>query len=154
MKSIYLFIAIIIIAGCVNAQKLKESDVPQAVLSKFKSLYSTVNNAEWGKENADYEAGFKINGEETSVVIDASGNMKETEVEIPVSQLSEAITDYCATNFKGYKISEASKIIDSENITTYEAELKNGKDKFDALFDTQGKFVKKVVEQTGKEEKD
>jgi hypothetical protein len=68
-----------------NAQNLKESDVPSAVKTKFSSMYSGVSNAKWEKENGKYEAEFKENGKETSVLFDANGTHVQTEIEIPVS---------------------------------------------------------------------
>jgi hypothetical protein len=152
MRTIFLFIAIAMFAGCTNAQKVKEADVPQAVKAKFQSQFPTATGAKWEKENADYEVNFNLGKVETSAVIDANGNLKETEAEIEVSDLPAAINTYITTNYPGYKIGEAAKTTDANNVVTYEAEVSKAKDKFDLIFDASGNFVKKVVEKD--EEKD
>ncbi len=154
MKNLMLLFFALAIAGCTNAQKVSENDLPQAVKTSFQKQFPSAQKVAWGKEENDYEAEFKNNSEETSAVFDAAGTLKETEVEMEVSNLPVSISDYCTKNFPGYKISEAAKITNSSGVVTYEAELSKGKDKFDAVFDAQGGFVKKVVEQEDAEDKD
>ncbi len=120
------------------AQKMKEADVPANVKAAFSKQYPNTKAGSWEKENGNYEAEFDMNKTEMSVLIDPSGNITETETEIKVSELSTAITDYCAKNYAGKKIAEASKIVDSKGVITYEAEI----NKTDVLFTADGKFIK------------
>jgi hypothetical protein len=119
-------------------------DAPAAVKAKFASLYPNVSKVKWDKEKANYEAEFEVNKAETSCLFDASGNLLETETEIAISSLPKAVSDYCSKNFAGNKISEASKIVDSQNVVTYEAEVKGVGD---VIFDANGNFLKKVAAQ-------
>lgn len=118
------------------------NDVPSAVKTKFTALYPNVMKVKWGKEEANYEAEFKMNKTEMSCLFDASGNLLETEIEITISSLPKAASEYCTKTFAGNKISEASKIVDSKNIITYEAEVKGVGD---VIFDEKGNFLKKAV---------
>jgi hypothetical protein len=68
MKKIIIILGICAIAISTNAQHLKASDVPSAVKDKFASMYPNVTNAKWEKENSKYEAEFKENNVETSIV--------------------------------------------------------------------------------------
>lgn len=61
MKTPLILIAFTITAFTVNAQDLKISDVPEAVKSKFSSIYSNVNKISWEKENNYFEAEFMQN---------------------------------------------------------------------------------------------
>ena len=119
-------------------EKLKTTIPPAVVKVAFAKKYPTVKKVRWEKEDANYEAGFDLNKIETSVVIDAKGNILETESEIEVSTLSKTITNYVAKNYPKQKIKEAAKIVDSKNKITYEAEVKG----LDLLFDESGKFIK------------
>jgi phosphopantothenoylcysteine synthetase/decarboxylase len=125
-------------------------DVPAAVKSKFASLYPNVKKAKWDKEAANYEAEFEVNEVETSVLFDATGNLLETETEIAVTALPKAVSDYVTKNYATEKIKEASKIVDSKGTVTYEAEVKSG----DLIFDAQGNFIKKEVDQNNDKDKD
>jgi len=138
MKKI-LVLAAVMIASVATAQKLKETDVPQAVKSTFQKQYPK-SKAKWAKEGNNYEAEFELNKTETSVVIDGSGNITETETEIAANQLPKEVTDFVNSNYKGQSIKEAAKITDAKGTVTFEAELK-GKD---LIFDSSGKFIKEV----------
>lgn len=88
-----------------------------------------------GKRN--FEAAFKENNIEASVLMDASGKVLQTEKEIAVSMLPQAIRDYAAKTLSGKKIKEASKITDAAGMITYEAEI----EETDYLFDEKGNFL-------------
>ena len=118
------------------------TDVPDAVKTKFASLYPTIKKAKWGKEENNYEATFELDEVETSVLFDASGNVLETETEIAASSLPSWVADYITKNYPGQKIKETAKIVDDKGTVMYEAEVKAG----DLIFDASGNFVKKVVE--------
>jgi hypothetical protein len=149
MKNLMLLIFALAIAGCTNAQKVSETELPQAVKDSFQKQFPSAQKIQWGKEGSDYEAEFKDGSEETSAVFDTEGTLKEIEVEMEVAELPIIINDYCTKNFPGYKIGEAAKITDPSGAVNYEAELSKGKEKFDAIFDAQGGFVKKIVEPNG-----
>ena len=140
MKKAILLLAIGFVAIAVNAQKIKESDVPASVKSTFTKAYPSTKVKEWEKENGNFEAAFDYKKKEMSVLIDPVGNITETETKIDVSELSKNITDYCSKKYVGKKIKEASKIVDANGIITYEAEVQ----KMDVLFDVNGTFIKEA----------
>lgn len=135
MKSFLSIAAFLLLFGFANAQSSK---IPAAVTTKFKTDYPNVTNAKWGVEGANYEAEWTTNGVETSVTYDATGKLIETEVQIATTALPAAASAYMATNVKGKKISEASRITDATGKVTYEAEA-GGKD---YIFDEKGTFIK------------
>jgi hypothetical protein len=128
-----LVIAMMFFSVATFAQKLKSGDVPKVVKEKFVALYPGVM-AKWEKEKANYEAGFKKDGKTMSVLIDAFGNLVETETDIRISELPKTVSDYIAKKFPGQAVKEAAKIVDSKGVMKYEAEVK-GKD---YLFDVNG----------------
>jgi hypothetical protein len=139
MKKILIMLVICLGAKQVDAQKVKETEVPAAVKKTFTSHYATVKEAKWEKEGSNYEAEFDLNKVETSVLIDASGNLMETETEIVVNELPQPVSAYVTKNLSGQKIKEAAKIIDAKGVVTYEAEVGST----DYLFDSKGNFIKK-----------
>lgn len=131
--------AVISISLMACAQKeTKTSDIPDAVKAKVATLYPDVTDIDWTKENADYEAEFDVNKTETSLLIDANGNLKETEVEMDVASLPQPVRDAVNKINPGGKIKEASKITRADGTVVYEAEIKQG----DLLFDANGNQVK------------
>ncbi len=138
MKKIFLLLVIGFAATTANAQKVKEAEVPAEVKTAFTKNYPNVKAKGWEKEDGNYEVVFDSNKNEMTLVIDPKGNVVQTETEIKVSELSKTITDYCAKNYAGKKIKEASKIVDAKGVVTYEAEI----EKMDVLFDANGRFIK------------
>ncbi len=148
MKKILL--SAVLLAAIAAAAFAGGEDAPAAVKTKFASLYPNVKKVKWSKEDGNYEAEFTLNNAETTATFDGSGSLLETETEIAVSALPKAAADYVAKTYAGEKIKEASKIVDSKNAVTFEAEVKAG----DLIFDANGKFVKLNAKTNEKDEDD
>lgn len=137
-------LAIMMVAGMITsfsfAQKMQDKDVPAAVKTTFQKAYPNTKEVKWDKEGEKYEASFDVNKIDNSVLLDASGNILETEVEIELNQLPATIPDYVKTHYSGQKIKEGAKITDVKGNVTYEAEIKG----MDLLFDSNGKFIKET----------
>lgn len=113
-------------------------DVPAAAKATIARLYPGAKAVTWEKEDGNYEAGLKHNGKTLSLVIDAKGNVLETETTMAVSALPAAAKAYIAKKHPGKKIREAAELVDSKGRKTYEAEV-GGKD---LIFDDKGQFIK------------
>ena len=154
MKTIITSAALVFVINTVSAQKIKESEVPKAVTESFTKNFPGSKAKEWEKEKDAYEAEFNLNKVETSASFSADGKLMETETEIATSALPKAVADYVTKNYAGHKLSEASKIVDAKGTVTYEAEVKKGKEEMDLIFDSNGVFVKKEVEEHDAKDKD
>ena len=152
MKTIILSIAALLTINIASAQKVKEAEVPKAVVEAFQKKYPGAKANEWEKEGADYEVEFDLSKVESSALFGANGEFKAYEQEIKVAELPANVATYCTKTYPSHKISEASKITEASGKVTYEAELEKGKEKFDAIFDDKGNFLKK--EDVSKEEDD
>ena len=119
-------------------EKKAHANVPASVKQAFEKQYPGTK-AKWDNEDGKFEAGFKHNGHEMSVLYNSNGTVEETEMEIPVTQLPAAANSYI-TQHKLGKISEAAKITKANGEVNYEAEVK-GKD---VIFDAAGKFLKEI----------
>jgi uncharacterized membrane protein YkoI len=124
-----------------EGKEKKEITVPSAVSSAFAKDFPG-KKAEWEMEGVAYEAEFKLNGSEASVVYDNAGNRKELEIEIKTSELPAAALQYVEKNYPTSKIKEVAKITDDKNVVTYEVEIKKEGKNMDVLFDAEGKFIK------------
>ena len=120
-----------------SAQSLKIKDIPRIVREKFISSYSTATNVKWTKEKSRYESSFKKGNVDMSVNFDEKGNIVETETGIKLSELPIVVRESVAKDYSNYKISETAKI-ESKGITTYEVEVKRGKDKMDLIYNEHG----------------
>src|ERR1700758_1027907 len=118
-------IAIVFATNTVCAQKVKEAEVPKAVVTSFQTNFKGAKVEKWEKEkDGNYEAEFDWNKIETSATFNPDGKLNETEQEIKVSELPKTVTDYIAKNYSKHKIAEAAKITTGEGKLCYEAEIK------------------------------
>ncbi len=156
MKKIINTIAVIVLSiNSSSAQKVKEAEVPKAVITSFQTHFKGGKVEAWDKEkNGEFEAEFKLNKIEMSANFSADGKLMETEEEIATATLPKTATDYITKNYAGIKIEEAAKITDSNGKITYEAEVKKGKEEIELMFDANGTFIKKVVETKDDTKKD
>ena len=150
MKKSILVLAMAFIAISVNAQKVKEGDVPPAIKASFERAHPTAKADKWEKEGNNYEVEFTENKIESSADFGPNGQVLETETEIAVSALPKGVTDYCAKNMAGKKIKEASKITFADGKVNYEAEV----DEADYIFDSNGTFLEKKVEPKDADDED
>ena len=150
MKKIIFAVTILAFALNANAQKLASNDVPDAVKTKFASMYPNINRPKWEKEHGKYEAEFKENNVETSVLFERDGTYVQTEVEIPISSLPSGVSDYASKNLAGKKITEATQITGADGTVSYEAEIGGP----DYLFDSNGNFIRKDSDDSDNEDDD
>lgn len=138
MKIIISLVATVFTVNTVFAQKVKEADVPKAILESFGKDFKNTKVEKWEKEkDGNYEAEFNLNKVETSATYNAIGNLLQTETEIAISELPKPIVDYIVKNFPGKKIKEASSILTPDGIVKYEAEI----NRKDFLFDADGNLL-------------
>ena len=140
MKKLTCLVAALAGISFVCAQRIQEKDVPSNVKAGFQKHFPEAKNVKWEKEEGNYEAGFKVQKVEHSVLLDAYGNIVESEVTINRSELSAPIKDYITKHYPGKRIKEAAKITDAKGVLTYEAEIEG----MDIIFDKSGTFIKEV----------
>ncbi|MEI6522434.1 MAG: PepSY-like domain-containing protein [Bacteroidota bacterium] len=140
MKKLVVFSLTFMISLFSFAQKIKENELPEDVKTAFKNIYPQTKAEKWEKEGNNFEAEFKHNKIEQSVLFDAQGNILETEIEIEKNKLPNTVLEYVKTNYKGHSIKEAAKINDSKDAVFFEVEIKG----MDVIFDSNGKFLREV----------
>ena len=139
MKKILILLTVAFIANFATAQKLLPTDVPANVKAKFDSLYPNTKVTQWEKEKGRYEAMFKKNNSEMSVVIDGRGKLFVTETVIKVSELPDLAKDYIKKNYPTEEIKDAEKAVYGVGRIMYEADVKEGI----LIFDSKGNFIRK-----------
>jgi uncharacterized membrane protein YkoI len=155
MKTASVLCLVVLMSGFASAQKLKESEVPEAVKNAFNQKFSGVKEVKWSKESATvFEVEFEVAEHEQSATFDNSGRWTGTETEIKKSELPATVQATIAKEFSGYKIDEAEKAESPDHGSFYEVELKNGKQKYEVQLSAEGKVIKKeeMKEKAGKKD--
>jgi hypothetical protein len=144
MKKLLMLIVCLALVTGVSAMNQKDEKIPATAKSGFASKFPTAQKAKWSVEKpGEFEVEFKLNGVETSVLVDEKGNLLETEAEIKESELPQAVKATIAKDFAGYKLDEIEKATDAKGVTTFEMEAAKGKEKLEISFDSTGKLLGK-----------
>jgi len=120
-----------------NAQALKEREVPSPVKTQVAKLYPQATKISWEEEDGFYEASFLTNEKETSLILSIDGTLVSTETEIDKSALPGGVISYVSMHHPGSSTMKAFKITDLKGRVKYEVEV----DDIDYLFDHKGVFL-------------
>ena len=116
---------------------------PVKVTKAFESKFSNATNVKWGKENAkEWEAEFTVNGVKISANFANDGSWIETESEIAVADLPDAVASTIKSLHAGWEVSHAYKIESASKGTSYELEIKSGKKKQEVMLKEDGTSMK------------
>lgn len=153
-KLLMLFVCMAFVIGA-SAMNQKGEKVPAAAKAGFAAKFPAAQKAKWSVEKpGEFEVEYVLNGVESSALVDAKGNLLETEAEVKESELPAAVKATIAKDFAGYKLDEIEKATDAKGITTFEMEAAKGKEKLEISFDSTGKLLAKEVAKEEKEEKE
>ncbi|MDP5010682.1 MAG: PepSY-like domain-containing protein [Crocinitomicaceae bacterium] len=142
--------ALLIGFAIVSCAQETASKIPTKVEDAFKSKFPNAKLVKWDRENdTEWEVEFKLDGVDYSANFSNEGAWKETEHEIKIKELPEAVQSTLSSEFSGYKIEEA-ETVESPDFSGYEVEIEKGEESMEVVFDQAGKVIKKKI----KEEED
>ncbi|MDD3624004.1 MAG: PepSY-like domain-containing protein [Proteiniphilum sp.] len=152
MKTLKLMVVLFAVASFTAcAQK---NTAPEKVLNAFTQKFPTAQKVKWDKENeTEWEAEFKLMGEEYSANFTADGQWLETEYEIEKADIPANVKQTLDNEFAGYKIEEA-EISETAKGKVYEFALEKGKTEMEVAISPDGQVVKKEVKAEEKKEND
>lgn len=144
MKTLIISMSLLI---ALSISSCKRERVPEKVATTFNHQYSNASNVDWDvEENGEWEAEFEVDKKEMSAIFGQNGQWLETETEIEVSQLPEAVTLSLKNNFKDYTIKEV-EYLESPKDKGYELSLNVDKQDIEVLMGKDGKILKQKMEE-------
>lgn len=151
MKSIFfLLIFAIVFNSIVFGQKVKP--VPTAVRKSFSQKFPKIKRVIWDNSEVKFwEAEFRMQGNEYSVLFNLEGGWIKTEHEISTNEIPLTVKAAINKEFAGYKIKEA-EISETQSGKVYEIELKKSGEGFGLFIDENGKVIKKEKGEIEKED--
>ena len=138
MKTLKFLLIALFATTVATAQDLKQTDVPNGVLSKFQKENPNATDVEWEKEMDNYKVEFDQDNQEHEIWYSTSGTMVKREQDITENMLPKTITNAISSKYSGYKVDDCEKITKG-NKTTYKVELENRTDEMDVVFKETGK---------------
>jgi len=142
MKTLILVLAIMGFVTGSFAQNLLPADVPQAVVKSFTKKNPKVEQVEWSKTGDFYKATFTQDNSGKSVYFDDAGKVKQSEMQVSISQLPTPILKYVNDNHPADVVKHSSKITDARGKSTYKVKVKDS----DLVFDSNGKYIEPVMQ--------
>ncbi|NVO19483.1 MAG: PepSY-like domain-containing protein [Bacteroidetes bacterium] len=116
---------------------------PEAVARAFKLKFPTASHVKWGKENpSEWEANFVMAGINSSANFSTDGSWLETEKEVPLNQLPEAVVIAIKKAGKNNQIIGASMIESLKDGILYEADVKSRIRKKEVIYRVDGSLLK------------
>lgn len=123
----FLFSGSTIVAS--NAQDINVKDVPQAVTSALTQKYASATNAEWEGEGDNYEAEFRIEGTEHTVLLTPSGEILMAKSNVLPNDLPQPIKSALDQKYKGMPVDDTERL-EKSGQTYYQLEVEeNGTDR-------------------------
>ncbi len=123
----------------------QKSTVPGNVKAAFLQKFPTVKKVSWDKENdTEWEAEFKMNGQEYSANFSSEGVWMETEYEINKKDIPTAVKQTLDSEFNGYDIEEA-EISETTQGKVYEFALEKSDTDMEVAISPEGNVMKKEM---------
>ena len=143
-------IGLLLTSLAVSAQevKIREKEVPQAVITAFKAAYpnATVRGYAKEKENGKlfYEIESKDGATMRDVLYNPGGTVAEVEETVAPTDLPAAAQQLIQSKYPKAVVSKAEKITQGDKIE-YEVSARRGKQRISLVFDATGKLLKNTV---------
>ena len=135
---------------CASAQesKVREKDVPQAVIAAFKSAYPNATVRGYAKEKENGKLFYEIESKDGATMRDLlynpDGTVAEIEETVAATDLPTAAQQVIQVKYQKAVVSRAEKVTRGDKIE-YEVSARRGKQRISLAFDADGKVLKSKV---------
>lgn len=136
MKKSIFMVAVLVISLIACAQ-----NPPKSVADNFKMKFQNATKVKWDQEEEnEWEAEFKMNGDEMSASFDNAGKWLETEKELKKNELPAAVLEAVNAEYAGYKMEEAAEI-EKPDFKGYELGIEKGEEELEILVAADGRIT-------------
>jgi hypothetical protein len=150
MKKLFLSLTILYATGMIGQTEVKQTNEivpPVAVTIAFQKEFPdrvptwTKNYEGKDSDQLRYLGKFSTGSSVGLAVYDNNGVLKAYELAILQSELPKAALSYMKKNYPDQNIKEVAKLIDGDNVITYEVGIIKDKKFLDVVFDKKGVFL-------------
>lgn len=142
MKTLKIFIMLLIVSTVAMAQDINSSEVPETVRTTFMKDHNKATDVEWERDMDNYKVEFDIGRREHQVWYSTSGVVIKKEQDIDEADLPEAVREAINREYPGYYVSDV-EMTWHNNATTYKMEIEKGQEEWKVVFDAMGKTLHK-----------
>jgi biopolymer transport protein ExbD len=113
-----VILSILIFVSCQQSSV----DIPEPITKSVKDLYPNAQEINWSVKDGEYESQFKVDEKEIKLLLDEKGKVLESEIEIDVEELPQAVKQVLEERFDDLEVDEVVRI-EKEDIINYEVEF-------------------------------
>ena len=145
-KTLFLTLAWLCLTVGVNAQVMREADVPAGVKSKMTEMFPDANAVVWKQDMPGFvSADFVRNKTKTSATFTTSGSWVSTSTSVKQEEFPATANQYLLTTYQDGKVSQCM-LSESVKEKTYECRVKSKTaGEYDLVFDTAGNLKLKTA---------
>lgn len=125
MKQLLSAISISSVLWGACSPELRESKVPSVVRNTVATRFAGAGAVEWEKEQQNYEAEFRIDTVDYTVLVNPDGTLLRFKHEIKPAQLPPAVQQTLQSQYAGYEVDGTEKI-EQDGQTYYQVEVEKG----------------------------
>ncbi len=145
-----LIATLVLPAFSAQAEKIPRPEVPEAVVKMIKKEHPKAKLIEIDKEvhfgEVLYEVKYKINGVKFETLFTPNGENFGEEIEIPLSELPQAIVKTLEKTFKQLKIDKVEKIVAPDGRVEYEVDVEGDGQEWEIELSPEGKILLKELD--------
>ena len=134
------------VSGFAQESKIKEKDMPPAVIAAFKSAYPNATVRGYAKEREKGKLFYEIESKDGATMRDLlynpDGTVAEIEETIAATDLPAEAQQLIKSKYPKGVVSRAEKVTEGNTIK-YEVSIRNGKKRNGLAFDANGKLLTK-----------
>jgi hypothetical protein len=146
------FLFLVIVFSLLSFSACSQKNPPENVKKEFLQKFVGAKSISWSSEKEnEWEAEFRLNGNEMSACFDNSGKWLETEAEVSAKDLPAPVLNTLKSEFAGFKTDEISTVENPE-MKGYEISLKNKQTKLTVIIGADGKVLEKESAEGNKKE--
>lgn len=144
MKKTFLsVVAFLFVALAVDAQVVREADVPVSVKNKMTQMFPDANAAVWKTDMPGFMSVDFVQGKtRKSATFTTSGGWVSTEVTVKPEEFPAAASAYVNTNYPDGKMTQCVKA-ETSTKKTFECRVKSKGTQYELVFDEAGNLAMK-----------
>ena len=128
-----------------SAQDMKESDVPTAVKTSFKTTFPNAKDVDWKMKEGKYKVAFEISGLDHMASFGADGKMIARGMKIRRSELPSAVSSAVKSAYANREIDDVYRV--DKNGSAYYLVKLDGEPETKIMYSTDGQVVKEKMDQ-------
>lgn len=136
---------LIFFVSLATAQDNEEGQVPTTVMEAFCVLYPRMKEVAWQYREPNFEASFKLNEKNISLLFDENGYVNEVKSEIMEFEVPIDINVFLGKEYPGWKVDKVSHI-DANGTAYYEAVVEKEEQTIVLVFNRSGGLMIKLIQ--------